>query len=93
LKVNLYGMCYEFSIFSMYFKCEGTHGSIDGWGTVLQVRWLWVEVPMRSLNFSNLPNTSSCTIGLAFTQPLTEIRPDSLPGVKCCEDVDCYHNC
>jgi hypothetical protein len=30
------------------------------------------QVPMRSLNFFNLPNPSSRNMALGFTQPLTE---------------------
>jgi hypothetical protein len=32
-----------------------------------------VQDPMMSLNFCNLPNPSSCTMTLGFTQPLTEM--------------------
>jgi hypothetical protein len=34
---------------------------------------LRVGVPIRSLNFFNLPNLSSCTMALGLTQPLTEM--------------------
>jgi hypothetical protein len=50
----------------------GARSSVDGWGIMLQVRRLWVWVPMWSLNFLNLPNPSSHTMVLGFTQPLTE---------------------
>jgi hypothetical protein len=34
---------------------------------------LRVGVPIKSLNFFNLPNPSSCTMALGLTQPLTEM--------------------
>jgi hypothetical protein len=39
----------------------GTHGSVVGWGTVLQAGRSWVGVPVMSQNFFNLPNPPSCT--------------------------------
>jgi hypothetical protein len=45
-----------------------------------------VRVPMRSLNFFNLPNPSSRTMALEFTQPLTETSTSGLvikvPGYR-----------
>jgi hypothetical protein len=41
--------------------------------------------PVRVLdeaNFFNLPNSSSCTIALGSTQPLTEMSTRNLPGGK-----------
>jgi hypothetical protein len=37
---------------------------------------------MRSLNFFNLPNPSSHTMGLGSTQPLTEMSTMNIPGGK-----------
>jgi hypothetical protein len=37
-----------------------------------------VRVPMRLLDFFNLPNPSCCTMAVGSTQPLTETR--NLPG-------------
>jgi hypothetical protein len=39
-----------------------------------------VRFPIRSLNFFMLPNLSSRTITLEFTQPLTEISTRKFPG-------------
>jgi hypothetical protein len=41
-----------------------------------------VRFPVRSFDFFNLPNPSSCTIALGSTQPLTEISTRNLPGGK-----------
>jgi hypothetical protein len=38
--------------------------------------------PMTSLNFSNFANSSSLTMALGSTQPLTEMRTRNLPGGK-----------
>jgi hypothetical protein len=40
---------------------------------MLQALRSWIQVQMRSLNFSSLPNPSSCNMALGFTQPLTEM--------------------
>jgi hypothetical protein len=39
---------------------------------MLQAARLWVGVQMRLLRFFNLPNHSSCTRALVFTQSLTD---------------------
>jgi hypothetical protein len=41
-----------------------------------------VRLPMRSLNFFNLPNPSSRTMALGSTQPLTEMSTRNRPGGK-----------
>jgi hypothetical protein len=41
-----------------------------------------VQVPMRSLDFFNLPNTSSCTMALGSTQPLTEMSTRNILGMS-----------
>jgi hypothetical protein len=41
-----------------------------------------VRFPMRSLDFFNLPNTSSRTVTLGSTQSVTEISTRNLPGGK-----------
>jgi hypothetical protein len=51
-------------------------------GTLLLAGMLQVEVLMRSGHFFNLPNPSSCTMVLGFTQPLTEMSTRSLSGGK-----------
>jgi hypothetical protein len=50
-----------------------TFSSIVGWDIMLQDRRLRVRVPIRSLNFFNLPNPSSRNMALGLTQPLTEM--------------------
>jgi hypothetical protein len=56
--------------------------------TMLQAGRLQVRVPLRSFNFFNLPNPSSCTMALGFTQPLTEMSTGKSflggRGVKIC---------
>jgi hypothetical protein len=49
---------------------------------MLQAGRLRVRVLMRSLNFFNLPNPSSCTMALGFTQPLTETSTRRYSGGK-----------
>jgi hypothetical protein len=41
---------------------------------MLQTRRSRVQAPMRSLNFFNLPNSSSHTMAPGLNQPLTEIN-------------------
>jgi hypothetical protein len=50
-----------------------TRGSVVGWGTMLQAGRSRDRIPMRSLDFFNLPNPSSHTMILGSTQPLTEM--------------------
>jgi hypothetical protein len=48
--------------------CMGARGSVVGWGTMLQAGRLWVQVPMRSLDFFfNWSNPSGCTMALGST--------------------------
>jgi hypothetical protein len=50
---------------------------------VLQAGRSRARVPLRSLDFFNLPNPSSCTMTLGSTQPLTEMSTRTLLwGVK-----------
>jgi hypothetical protein len=63
-------------------SAEGACGSIVGWGTMLQARRSWVQFPMRSSDFFNLPNPFSRTVALGSTQPLTEMSTINFPGVK-----------
>jgi hypothetical protein len=65
-----------FNIFSplFYFLLKyGAHGSIDGWGAVLQPGRSRVRIPMRSLDLFSLPNHCSRTMALGFSQPLEEL--------------------
>jgi hypothetical protein len=41
-----------------------------------------VSIPMRSLNFFNLPDLSSRTMALGSTQPQTEMSTRNFPGGK-----------
>jgi hypothetical protein len=41
-----------------------TRGSVDCWNAMLRAGRSRVRVPMRSLNFFNILNPSSCTMGL-----------------------------
>jgi hypothetical protein len=41
-----------------------------------------VTLPMRSLDFCDLPNPSSRATALGSTQPLTEMNTSNLPGRK-----------
>jgi hypothetical protein len=52
-----------------------------GWGTMVQAGRSRVGVPMRWI-FFNLPNPSSYTVALGFTQPLIEMSTRNLPGVN-----------
>jgi hypothetical protein len=49
-------------------------GRVVGWGTMLQTGRSRIHFLLKSLNyFFNLPNPPSRTMGLGFTQPLTEM--------------------
>jgi hypothetical protein len=48
---------------------------------MLQVGRLQVRVP-DEVDFFNVPNTSSRTMALTSTQPITEISTRNLPGGK-----------
>jgi hypothetical protein len=47
---------------------------------MLQAGRARARVPMRSLDFFNLPNPSSRTMTLGSTQPLTEMSTRNFPG-------------
>jgi hypothetical protein len=49
---------------------------------MLEAGRLRVQFPMRSLDFFNGPNSSSRTMALGSTQPLTEMSAGNLPGGK-----------
>jgi hypothetical protein len=52
----------------------GARGSVVSWDTMLQAWRSLVWFPMRSLDFFNWPNTSSRTMTMGSTRPLTEMR-------------------
>jgi hypothetical protein len=64
-----------------YIHNLGAHGSIAGWGTMLQAGRSPVWVP-DDVDFFNLPNPSSLTMALGSTQPLREMSTRNLPGGK-----------
>jgi hypothetical protein len=47
--------------------------ALDGVGAMLHATRLLVRAPIRSLNVFSVPNPSSRTMALGFTQPLTEM--------------------
>jgi hypothetical protein len=49
---------------------------------MLQAGRLRIRFPMRSLEFFDLPNPSSCTMALGSTQSVTEMSIRNLPGDK-----------
>jgi hypothetical protein len=49
---------------------------------VLQTGRSRVRIPIRSLDFYNLPNLFSRSVALGLTQSLTEISTRNLPGGK-----------
>jgi hypothetical protein len=65
-----------------YVVILGGHGSVVGWGTMLQVGRSRIRFLTRSLDFFNFPNLSSRTMSLASAQPLTEMSTRILPGGK-----------
>jgi hypothetical protein len=70
------------TVFHINMLCWGAGGSVVGWDTVLQARRSRVWFLMRSLDFFNLPNPSSCTLVLGSAQPQTEMTTRNLPGGK-----------
>jgi hypothetical protein len=56
----------------------GAHGSVVGWGTVLQAG----SVPNEIIGFYNWPNPSSCTVALGSTQPVTGMSASNFGGCK-----------
>jgi hypothetical protein len=48
---------------------------------MLQAGWSPVRVP-NNVHFFNLPNTSSRSMALGSTRPLTEMSTRNLPGSK-----------
>jgi hypothetical protein len=66
-------LCFINSMKSIPLNTLVLHGSIVGWGTMLQAGRSQFPFLMRSSNFFNLPNPSSITMALKFTQPVTEM--------------------
>jgi hypothetical protein len=60
----------------------GEHISVVVWGTMLRTGRSQVRFPMRSSDFFNWLNPTSCIIALGLTQPLTEMGTRNLPGGK-----------
>jgi hypothetical protein len=59
----------------------GARGSVVGCGTILQARKSPVRVS-GEVDFFNLHNSSSRTMVLGSTQPLTEMSTRNFPGGK-----------
>jgi hypothetical protein len=57
----------------------GARGSVVGRGTMLQAGRSPVRVP-DTVDIGNLPNSSSRTMALGSTHPLTEMSTRNLPG-------------
>jgi hypothetical protein len=60
----------------------GAHGSVVGWGTMLEAGRSRVRFPMRLLDFFNWANSSNRIMALESTQPLTEWVPTIFLGGK-----------
>jgi hypothetical protein len=59
----------------------GARGSVVGGGNMLQAGRSRDQIPMRSLDFFNLPNPSSRIMALGSTQPLTEMSTRNILGM------------
>jgi hypothetical protein len=57
-------------------------GSVVGWGTMLQAGRLVGSISNEVTGFFNWPNSSSRTMTLGSTQPLTVMSTGNLPGGK-----------
>jgi hypothetical protein len=69
------------SIFMLYsYLGCGAWGNVVGWGTMLQAGRSRVRVPMRSLDFFDLPNPSNRIMALGSTQPLTQMSTRNISG-------------
>jgi hypothetical protein len=79
-KVSMAG---ELGRIIFFAKTRGVlaHGSVVGWGTMLQAGSWRVRFPMRSLHF-NLPNLFRHIMALGSTQPLTEMSTRIFLEVK-----------
>jgi hypothetical protein len=60
----------------------GKRRKVVGRCTMLRVRRLWIRFSMRPLDSFNLPNHSSCNMGLWLTQPLTEMSTRNISHTK-----------
>jgi hypothetical protein len=61
---------------------QGASGSVIGWGTMLQAGLSRVRFPMKSLDFFNWRNSSSSTMALRSSKPVTEMSTRNLHGAK-----------
>jgi hypothetical protein len=81
LPVHLWFMLMTSLILNSLVLWCAAHGSVAGWGTILQAGSSPVRVP-DEVDFFNLPNPSSRTMALGSTQPPTEISIRNFPGGK-----------
>jgi hypothetical protein len=76
LLLPIWSTCVLNKLISVFIAME-TSGKtwlgLFNWGTMLQAGRSRVQFPMRSLDFFNWPNPSSCTMALESTQPLPEM--------------------
>jgi hypothetical protein len=79
--VNVFIICLQ-NKYAVITSKLGARGSAGGSGTMLQVGRSRVRIPMRSLEFFNLPNPSSRIMALGSTELLTEMSTRNLPGGK-----------
>jgi hypothetical protein len=77
--LNLTASCRQSKITFRMILIMGARGSVVSLGTMLQTRRSRIRVPMKWI-FFNLPNPSSRTKALGFTQPLAEMSTRNLPG-------------
>jgi hypothetical protein len=61
------------------FKITGKHSWLRDYATSRKVAG---SIPDEVIGFLNWPNSSSRTMALGWTQPLTEISTRNLPGDK-----------
>jgi hypothetical protein len=89
-KFNVVGICtsethkqewnINYIIFnSSFWRCSGTCCNVIGWGTVLQAGRLWVQFPMRSLDFSVDVILPASTMALGWTGCITEMSTRNVP--------------
>jgi hypothetical protein len=73
LAVTMFRNNLSMYMFFVHIFSQETRGSAVGWGTMLQAGRFQIRSSTRLLNYFNLPNPSSCTMALGFTQTLTKI--------------------
>jgi hypothetical protein len=72
---------HDFILASIQYKLVA-RDNLLAWGTVLQTVRSRVQFLIMPLNFSNLRNSSSCTMAMGSTLPQTEMSTRKVPGVR-----------